>query len=195
MGSGAERGCRPWGLDSDLWVGAREKEPAEELKTPKQEEKKLKNDHVRCWREELLNQRHIGAVHLKKTGASEVVKKSERGREQRSVWCVVYGEVMFKNRFGELQTAQWNLGRNKGYCLRKYNSSKSIGVPSCWCENHLRLQSFQLCCVLLGLMWFTTWEMWLIMAYSVPGGVVTAKPNKTRKRKRCIFIMGTVSKL
>lgn len=53
-----------------------------------------------------MNQRHIGAVHLKKTGASEVVKKSERGREQRSVWCVVYGEVMFKNRFGELQTAQ-----------------------------------------------------------------------------------------
>lgn len=38
-------------------------------------------------------------------------------------------------------------------------------------------------------------EMWLIVAYSVPGGVVTAKQSKIQKRKRCIFIMGTVSKL
>lgn len=134
-------------------------------------------------------------IWKRQAGASEVVKKSKRGRQQRSVWCVVYGEVMFKNRFGELQTSQWNLGRNKGYWLWKYDSSKSIGVPSCWCENHLRLQSFQLCCVLLGLKWFTAWEMWLMLAHSIPGGVVTAKPNKTQKRKRCIFIMGTVSKL
>lgn len=38
-------------------------------------------------------------------------------------------------------------------------------------------------------------EMGLIVGYSVAGGVVTARQNKTQKRKRCIFIMGTVSKL
>jgi hypothetical protein len=38
-------------------------------------------------------------------------------------------------------------------------------------------------------------QMWLIVPFFVPGGVATAKQNKTQKRKRCIFITGTVSKL
>lgn len=93
MGSGAERVCKPWELDSDLWVVARGKESAEKLKTPKQEEKKFKNDNVRCWKEETIESEAYWDSSSEKgrQGPQRWLKKvkEEGNREVSGVWCMV----------------------------------------------------------------------------------------------------------
>lgn len=137
----------------------------------------------------------LGQLIWKRQGPQRWLKKvkEEGNREVSGVWCMVKWCLKIDLESFRLLNEIWAEIRDIG-CGNTIHPRVLVFHPA-GVKNHLRLQSFQLCCVLLGLMWFTAWEMWLMMAYSIPGGVVTAKPNKTRKRKRCIFIMGTVSKL
>lgn len=145
-----------------------------------------------------MNQRHIwDSSSWEKAGASEVAKKTvkEKGnREMSGVWYIVKSCLKIGLESFRLLSEIWARVRDTSW-------GNSIHTKEYWCYfillvwKSLKVAIISTVLLASGLDVIHHLEMWLIVAYSVPGGVVTAKQNKIQKRKRCIFIMGTVSKL